>query len=263
MKDSSLLADPAPVPAEPTAARGTFPAVTGPGKLQRWLLVSTYAVAMAWMEAAVVFYLRTLVDRIEPYKANPLPSHGVLGGAELVREAATLVMLLTVGMLAGKSWRSRFGYSALAFGIWDIFYYVFLKVMCGWPNSLLDWDILFLLPLPWWGPVLSPVLIALLMVAWGTLVNIREDGDPACSAGITAWGLNALGIGLALYVFMEDAIRVASQGEAALRKVLPEHFDWTLFIVALVLMAAPVMRISWRLLTPGGLRLPSSHRRDD
>jgi hypothetical protein len=74
--------------------------------------------------------------------------HGVLEPVELVREGATLVMLLTLGMLAGRTWRTRFGYSAIAFGVWDIFYYVFLKLISDWPKSVLDWDILFLLPLP-------------------------------------------------------------------------------------------------------------------
>ena len=133
------------------------------------MTVTVYAVAMAWVESAVVFYLRTMVDRIQPYQADPLPIVGRLGVAELFREAATLLMLLTVGMLAGRNWRARLGYSAIAFGVWDIFYYVFLKVMCGWPKSLFDWDILFLLPLPWWGPVIAPVSIALLMILWGTL----------------------------------------------------------------------------------------------
>ena len=48
----------------------------------------------------------------------------------------------------------------VVFGVWDIFYYVFLRVLVTWPASLLDWDILFLIPLPWVGPVLAPVLIA-------------------------------------------------------------------------------------------------------
>ena len=94
---------------------------------ETWLVVVVFAVAMAWVESAVVFYLRTMIDRIEPYQPNPLPVMGGLGPAELVREAATLVMLLTVGMLAGRTWRSRLGYAAIAFGVWDIFYYVFLK----------------------------------------------------------------------------------------------------------------------------------------
>ena len=36
-------------------------------------------------------------------------------------------MLVTVGMLAGRTWPQRLGYAAVAFGVWDIFYYVFLR----------------------------------------------------------------------------------------------------------------------------------------
>lgn len=142
----------------------------------RWCVVVSYATAMAWVEAAVVFYLRTMFDRIEPHQPNPLPMIGNLGKAELVREVATLIMLLTVGILAGRCWRSRLGYTAIAFGVWDILYYGFLKVLCGWPHSLLDWDILFLLPLPWWGPVLAPMLISVLMILWGTLASQVTSG---------------------------------------------------------------------------------------
>src|ERR1700730_5197835 len=136
-----------------------------------WWLVVVFAVGMAWVEAASVYYLRVMVDRIEPYQQNPLPMRGVLAPVEVVREAATLLMLLMVGMIAGRTWARRLGYTAIAFGVWDIFYYVFLKIICDWPKSLLDWDVLFLLPLPWWGPVLAPVCIALLMIVWGTLVS--------------------------------------------------------------------------------------------
>src|SRR6266850_628445 len=92
----------------------------------RWFTVAVFAVAMAWVESAVVFYLRTMINRIEPYQPTPLP---VAGG-------------------------TRFAYTFVAFGVWDIFYYVFLKLLTPWPRSLLDWDVLFLVPLPWWGPVL-------------------------------------------------------------------------------------------------------------
>ena len=138
---------------------------------KRWLVVVGYAVAMAWVEAAVVFYLRTMANRINPYQANPLPDVAGLSWVELVREAATLVMLLTVGVLAGRDWCRRWGYAAVAFGIWDIFYYLFLRIITHWPQSVLDWDILFLIPLPWWGPVLAPVIIAALMIIWGTLAS--------------------------------------------------------------------------------------------
>src|SRR5262245_1770533 len=108
---------------------------------KRWAIVFIFGVAMGWVEAATVFYFSTLVGRIEPYQPNPLPVQNPLGPIELAREAATLVMLAGVGWLAGRNWRTRLGYGAIAFGVWDIWYYVFLKQMAGWPNSWLDWDI--------------------------------------------------------------------------------------------------------------------------
>jgi hypothetical protein len=208
----------------------------------RWLTVVAYAIAMAWMESAVVFYLRTLSDRIDPHQTNPLPQVAGLAGVELVREAATLLMLFTVGMLAGKTWRTRWGYAAIAFGVWDIFYYVFLKVIVHWPNQLTDWDLLFLLPLPWWGPVIAPTLIALLMITWGTLATQWEHHyHYPFRAEWKMWTLNFAGIVVALYVFMEDALRVANRGEDALRMMLPARFDWPLFAIALVLMTAPIL----------------------
>ena len=207
----------------------------------RWMIVVVFAIAMAWVESAVVFYLRTMVNRIQPHQQNPLPMFGGFGFAEMVREAATLIMLLTVGMLAGRNWRTRLGYAAIAFGVWDIFYYVFLKVICGWPHSLLDWDILFLLPLPWWGPILAPMSIALLMIFWGTLVSTWPRRLSNSFSGRKAWVLNFIGILIALYVFMSDTLRVAGQGTDALRKVLPISFNWTLFCVALSFMSLPVV----------------------
>jgi len=208
----------------------------------RWLIVVIYAAGMAWVESAVVFYLRTMIDRIEPHQVNPLPIIGSLGPVELTREFATLVMLLAVGLLAGKTWKSRLGYSAIAFGVWDILYYVFLKVMCGWPVSLADWDILFLLPLPWWGRVWAPVSIALLMIFWGTLASQFETTAPGRFRR-RAWLLNGVGIALALYVFMADALRVSGGGVDAIRGVLPAKFNWPLFCAALTLMAAPVIQL--------------------
>src|SRR5207245_11427878 len=188
---------------------------------KRWAVVVTYAAAMAWVESAVVFYLRTMVNRIEPYQPNPLPFATAFALAELVREAATLIMLLMVGILAGRTWRSRLGYSAIAFGVWDIFYYIFLKLLCGWPHSVLDWDILFLLPLPWWGPVLAPMSIALLMILWGALVNATPTQGTTRSAERKAWVVNIFGAALALYVFMNDAIGAIGNGAHAVRDVLP------------------------------------------
>ena len=208
----------------------------------RWAIVIAFAIAMAWVEAASVFYIRALVDRIEPYQADPLPMNGVLGNVELWREAATLVMLATVGLLAGRTWRRRAGYAALAFGAWDIFYYVFLRLMSGWPRTLLDWDILFLLPLPWWGPVIAPVSIAVVMILWGTLAT--QSGDNATDARWTS-ALGWIGIALALAVFMIDAWRALPGGRDAVLRVLPTRFNWPVFCAAVLLMASPSLHRLW------------------
>jgi len=205
----------------------------------RWVSVMAFAIAMAWVEAASVLYIRALVGRIEPYQQDPLPISGALGNVELWREGATLVMIATLALLAGHTWRRRAGYAALAFGAWDIFYYVFLRLISGWPRTLLDWDILFLLPLPWWGPVLAPVSIALVMILWGTLAT-RSD-DCATDARWT-WALAGLGIAMALATFMIDAWRALPGGRDAVMRVLPTAFNWPLFLVALLLMASPALR---------------------
>ncbi len=215
------------------------------GERHHWPVVMGFAIAMAWAEAATVYYLRVMTDRIDPYQARPMPLHHVVGQVELVREVATLLMLTTVGMLAARQWQRRLAYTAMAFGTWDIFYYVFLRLITGWPTSLFAWDILFLLPLPWWGPVLAPVCIALLMVAWGTLVTQYGDRMPATALMRRLWGVGAVGIVLGLYVFMADTLRVMPQGFDATRTVLPASFNWAIFGVALVLMTTPVAYIGW------------------
>jgi hypothetical protein len=216
-------------------------------KWQRWAVVILFATAMAWVESAVVVDLRTLVSRLQPYQADPLPQSADLGQTELVREAATLVMLATVGWLAGRTWRSRLGYALVAFGVWDILYYAWLRVICGWPRTLLDWDLLFLLPLPWWGPVLAPVLIAGLMIVGGTLVSVFETKAGPIWPGRLAWAFNLGGVGLALYVFMTDTLRAALGQAGAARSVLPDRFNWPLFLLALALLAAPIVEATLRL----------------
>jgi hypothetical protein len=214
-----------------------------------WAVVVLYAIAMAWVESAAVFYLRSMMGRIEPYQPDPLPLIGGFALVELPREFATLVMLFAVGFLAGRTWRARVGYAVIAFGVWDIFYYVFLKMMCGWPHSLLDWDVLFLLPLPWWGPVLAPILISLLMILWGTFATQFERTHTPAPSNWRAWILNFAGVALALYVFMADSITASHHGLDEIRTVLPEKFNWPAFAVALALMSAPLMQNCRQLLT--------------
>ena len=106
---------------------------------------------------------------------------------ELLREVATLIMLAGVAVLAGRTARQRFAFFLIAFGVWDIFYYVFLKLLLGWPESLLTWDILFLLPVPWVGPVLTPCLVSLTMILLAGFVYYRDLQNPADGINFFEW----------------------------------------------------------------------------
>ena len=213
----------------------------------RWIMLALYTAGMAWAESATVFYLRTLVGGVDPYRPHPIPVRADLLWVELIREAATLVMLAAGAWLAGRTRRSRSGYFLIAFGIWDILYYVFLRAISGWPRSPFDWDILFLIPLPWWGPVLAPATIALVMIAGGTSLCRAEQAEPALRPQRWTWGLSLFGVALALYVFMADAISVLTEGLEAIQSVRPVQFNWPLFLLAVVAMTAPFIDLAGRL----------------
>ena len=203
-------------------------------------LVVVFAVAMAWLESASVAYLRTLVHRIEPYQISPLPMGHSFDLTELVREGATIIMLIAVGWLAGKSWKSRLGCFLVAFGVWDIFYYLFLKIIVGWPHTLFDWDVLFLIPVPWWGPVLAPMLIAAVFILLGAMMTDSEFNGWRFNPSTISWGSHGLGIAIALFVFMENSISILLHGGARVHELLPAQFNWPLFCLALILMMLPI-----------------------
>lgn len=158
--------------------------------------VAIFAIAFAFMEAAVVVYLRHLlgvnftpprIDKSEilfltpgiafwePQTAVKIIADTALLNVERVREAATLVMLASVATLAGKLFWEKVAFFFLAFGIWDIFYYIFLKITIGWPKTFTDLDIFFLLPTPWVGPVLVPILISLMLIIGSLVYLLRRD----------------------------------------------------------------------------------------
>ena len=160
--------------------------------------VSIFSIAMAALEGAVVVYLRALYYPEEfSIEFKIIDQHIFL--VEIVRELATLVMLLIVGHIAGVNFRERFAYFLLSFAIWDIFYYGWLKVFIGWPSSFLDWDILFLIPITWIGPVAAPVICSLTMIILA-IILLKHD----ISISKTVWAYFILGSSFVLFTFMRD-----------------------------------------------------------
>ena len=205
-----------------------------PYSLIFWL--SLYALAMACVEAVLVVYLRTLYYPDNPLVIFPLrlPSsmHLVM---ELTRELATGIMILCVAWLAEKNIVRRFAALVYVFGLWDIFYYVWLKLFIGWPVTFTEWDMLYLIPWPWFGPWLAPVAIALVFVLWGGWVLSAARAPRWRMSWIALFLTGAL---LALAAFLAPGAARVPQGVEGFRGYTPGAFAWWLFLPGLAAMTA-------------------------
>jgi hypothetical protein len=192
--------------------------------------VTIFAIAMAFSESAVVVYLRAIYypDGFSfPLKA--FTDYKIL--VEVMRELATLFMLTAVAYLAGKRFWERFAYFMISFGIWDIFYYVWLKVLLDWPSSMFDWDVLFLIPLPWIGPVIAPVSIALLMIVFGLIIIYSFQKEEEIRPGWVSYILASVGVIIVLYSFMYDL-------GATLHQQMPGPYKYELLVIGDILFVA-------------------------
>lgn len=202
--------------------------------------VVAFALAMAYVESAVVVYLRGALD-LEPDRIFPILGPEAVGSLtfiELGRELATLVMLAAIGVLVGRTALERLAWSAVAFGVWDIGYYAWLWVFIGWPTGLDTWDLLFLLPLPWVGPVWAPVAVSCALVGFGLAgaVMIRRGVALRIRPWQGAAGL--LGGLLVILSFVVDAPAILDGG-------LPRNYPWWIFAAGMavgVIAAVSVLR---------------------
>ena len=148
---------------------------------------------------------------------NAAPEKSWLLGVEVAREAATMIMLASVALVVAGGWSLWLPSFAIAFGTWDLFFYVFLKLLLHWPASIMTWDILFLIPVPWAAPVLAPSIVSMTIIGAGLLALARPVRMlPA------HWGAMTLGGALILISFMWDSQNLMAGG-------LPRPFAWSLF----------------------------------
>ncbi len=140
------------------------------------LCLTVFSIAMGYLESSVVVYLRKIYYP-DGFKFPLTPVSPDIAITEFWREAATIVMLIGAGIMAGKNTAQRFAFFIYSFAIWDIFYYVFLKVLLNWPESLFTWDILFLIPVPWVGPVIAPCLVSLTMILLTLIIIYHQEKD--------------------------------------------------------------------------------------
>jgi hypothetical protein len=141
----------------------------------RIIVVAVYALAMGYLEAVVVYYIRYALGDVHATGSVTSSIGKFPWGIEMTREVATLVMLGAVALLAGRHWRERAAALLWAFAIWDATYYLGLEILAQWPPSIITQDVYFLLPVPWGGPVWVPLLAdALMILLAGWLVSGRR-----------------------------------------------------------------------------------------
>jgi len=210
---------------------------------KRIISLTIFSIAMGFFEAAVVVYLRQLYyPEGFSFPLKPMVLKGVY--IESLREVSTLIMLVSLGVAAGRTFSERLAYMLYCFGIWDIFYYVWLKVLLDWPQSLLTWDILFLIPVVWAGPVLAPIICAFTMVAIGGCILYLHDKGLQTEISFLEWALLSLG-GLAIFSsFIWEYTKIMIQGgfishflslgrdphfQNAIGGHIPDSYNWFLF----------------------------------
>jgi len=207
-----------------------------------WLTI--FSIAMGYMESAVVIYLRKIYYP-EGFQFPLIPLEASVGLVELFREAATIIMLLSIGILSGKTASLKFACFIFCFAVWDLFYYIFLWLFIGWPESLFTWDILFLIPFPWVGPVITPCVVSITMMLLALSIFHFHRLGLNTRLNIKEWSLFCLGSlviilsfiwGYLKYMNEEKSIEVSNalSNEHNLlfemKDYIPVDFNWLLFL---------------------------------
>ncbi len=224
-------------------------------KLFLWLVL--FAASMGFLEAIVVVYLRMLYfPGGFSFPLGMIPS-GVLT-IEIVREASTMGMLVSVAAVSARDFVRRTGVFIFVFGVWDVFYYVALKIFLGWPPSLMTWDVLFLIPVTWLGPVLAPLIVAVTMAGFGGWILLKGG---QVRIGPASWLILCMGAFDIFSAFISDYLalivrhgmlpemhRLLSNPEfmGLAAAYVPESFGWGLFAIGELLVLAGIWHVVFR-----------------
>ncbi|HRG59565.1 MAG TPA: hypothetical protein PK323_11455 [Bacteroidia bacterium] len=223
---------------------------------QKVIWLTAFSIAMGFLETAVVVYLREIYYP-HGFEFPLVPIISTIAITEVLRELATLIMLLGIGILTGKNKAERFVCFLYSFAVWDIFYYIFLKLLLQWPASLFTWDILFLLPVPWVGPVIAPCITSLSMIVLFAYVMYYSDKNPSIKITAVEWKYLILGSIIVIISFVWDYFKYkinvheTVQGSTSLLNELanyiPQSFNWPLFWFGQCIILFTIYKLQFRL----------------
>ena len=211
--------------------------------LKTIIWITIFSIAMAYMESAIVVYLRALYfPEGFAFPLKMVEKNIIV--TEFFREIATVIMLAGAGILAGRKGIEKFAFFIYSFAVWDIFYYVFLKVLLNWPESFLTWDILFLVPLTWVGPVIAPIINSLTMILLAGCIVFFTEKKKAVNVGRIEWTLLITGSLVVIFSYTEEYMRYMLTGYSMTELIgitnineimkyactyVPRHFNWYIF----------------------------------
>lgn len=214
------------------------------------IAVLAFGVAFGYVEATVVVYLRAALGVVPgAVMAHEPGTFGTFEAVEIARELATLVMITAVGLLAGRSRLERLAWAAVVFGTWDIVYYAGLRLTIGWPPSLDTWDVLFLVPTPWVGPVWAPLIVSLALIAVGLAAARRLHAGLPIAVGTWRAVGALLGGGLVILSFLVQPNPALAGPWAA----------WPVFWLGMALAIVATASALGRVGTSSLRRLPFQH----
>lgn len=219
------------------------------------LWVFLFAVSMGFFEASVVVYLREIY-----YPTGfsfPLQSIEYdIAVTEILREAFSLLMIISVAIIAGKTSLQRFGFFLIIFAVWDIVYYIVLKLILNWPESILTYDVLFLIPVTWTGPVIAPIINSAMMLVLGYLIVLAAYRRGKAVVRPLVWVLLIVGSVLVLIAYMKDFVAYMTEAFTLWQVFLqqnnpqvleratsfvPNSFSWALFLTGVLMHIAAVL----------------------
>ncbi|MFY9151610.1 MAG: hypothetical protein WAO52_06340 [Prolixibacteraceae bacterium] len=222
-----------------------------------FIWIGVFGIAMGALEAIVVVYLRQIYYPTGfEFPLKFIDPKMVM--VEWLREIATILMLVAVGIITGKNRLEKFSYFLYAFAIWDIFYYLWLFILLGWPSSLFTWDILFLIPVTWIGPVLAPVICSFTMILLSVVFIFNKSAKSELKLKSVEWGLLFSGVILILYTFMSDFLGIIIQESkitgfsslsenehfmTTIQNFTPEYYNWIVFSMGEILILIAAMLI--------------------
>ncbi len=218
-----------------------------------WVWLTLFCIAMGFLESAVVQYLRE-ISYPGGFEFPLVPIDNRLAITELIREAATIIMLMAVSYLTGRTLSERFAWFLYCFAVWDIFYYIFLRLLIGWPASLRTWDVLFLIPAPWIGPVIAPIIISFTMILFAaTILYYSYNQEQCVKIRSVEWILLITGSVVLILSFTWDYYAhvlpvIRNNGLDRMSSIsqwiyhyVPERFNWFLYIAGEVMILAGIV----------------------